>query len=77
MTPDQRRRLAAKRINEGIRLSGTLLNNLAVGLFVGGLIAPLAANRELPTPWYGTVGIGALALHTAARIVVRGLKSEE
>ncbi len=77
MTPDQQRRLSAKRVNEGTKLSATLSNNLAVGLLIGGLIAPLAANRVLPIEWFTAVGIGASFLHFGARLIVHGLKSEE
>lgn len=77
LTPDQDRRLAAKRINEATKLSATLLNNLAVGSLITGLLAPALTGRYLDPAWWFAVAMTALALHVSARITVSGLQSEE
>ena len=77
MTPDQQRRLAAKRTNEAIRLSANLLNNLSVGVLVGGLVAPNAAGRALDPLWYVSLITASIALHLCGRIVLRNLRSED
>ena len=71
------RRRAAKRAKEALKLTATLLNNLAVGILVAGLISPSAAGRSLPIGWYGALICVAIGLHWGGRIVLRRLKSEE
>ena len=77
LTPDQERRLTAKRLNEATKLSGTLLNNLAVGSLITGLLAPALTGRYLDPAWWFAVAVTALALHVSARVTVSGLQSEE
>lgn len=77
LTPDQERRLNAKRLNEATKLSGTLLNNLAVGGLITGLLAPTLTGRILDPVWWIAVAVTAGALHVSARITVSGLQSEE
>lgn len=77
LTPDQERRLNAKRLNEATKLSATLLNNLAVGSLITGLLAPTLTGRYLDPAWWFGVALTAFALHVSARILVSGLQSEE
>lgn len=77
LTPDQRRKLEAKRANESIRLSAGLLNNLAAGLFIGGLISPQANGRSLDVQWYVALVTVAGLLHLTGRLLLHTLKSED
>jgi hypothetical protein len=76
MISDENARLAAKRTNESIKLSANLLNNLAVGVLVGGLIAPSSTGRDVSTTWLGLLVV-AFGLHLAGRLLLRGLQSED
>ena len=64
-------------MNESIKLTAAFLNNLAVGSFVGGLIAPTAAGRPLNPLWYVALTVVALALHLVGRFLLESLRSED
>ena len=70
-------RLAVKRSNEGLKLTATLANNLAVGIFIGGLVAPSAAGRHFGPQWYIALTIAAAGLHVTGRWLLGLLRSEE
>ncbi|MGI4953088.1 MAG: hypothetical protein ACRYGM_14895 [Janthinobacterium lividum] len=68
--------------NERLKLSATALNNASVGTVVTGLIAPSASFLYgVVTPsgrlwWLVALAwlSGAIALHAAARLALKGLK---
>lgn len=78
LTPDQERRLAAKRNNERVKLVVTSLNAIALAIFGTAFVVPAVNNIAIllsPTPWI--LLILAVALHSAAHGFLRFLRSEE
>ena len=57
---NDRQKLAAKRTNETLKLSASALNNLSVGLFVGGFVGPTATGQPLTLEWVSFLTIGAV-----------------
>ncbi len=79
VTPeDARRRLAAKRNNENVRLFATLMNNLSVGSIVAGVLSPVMAGRTASWVTDLELVFTAFALHIAGQVALRlFLKSED
>lgn len=79
MTPeDIERRRDARRNNEGVKLLATLLNNLAIGTFIAGVLTPSIAGRPLPVLGDAALVFVAVCLHIGAQIALRRLlKSED
>lgn len=78
LTPDQERRLAAKRNNERVKLIATSLNAIALAILGAAFLVPALANPAVllsAGPWI-LVSV-ALTLHLSAHAVLRFLRSEE
>ena len=78
LTPDQNRRLAAKRNNERVKLITTSLNTVGLAILGTAFIVPAINNVAVllaPGPWI--LLIVATALHVTAHGFIRFLRSEE
>ena len=78
LTPDQERRLAAKRKDERVKLIATSLNAVALAVFGAAFLVPAVANPAVllsSGPWI--LMLTALALHFGAHAVLQFLRSEE
>lgn len=72
---DKRRRLEAKRHNEGWKLTAALLNNIAAALLIGAFVTPAVTNN--PTATSGIWLVMAVWVHLVARFVLMRLESED
>ena len=54
------REVQGKRTNELTRTTATLLNNLAVGTFIAGMLSPWATSQA--KPWIATSGLLVIAM---------------
>jgi cytochrome b subunit of formate dehydrogenase len=70
-----KRRLAAKRFNEQVKLLASGLNTLGVTTFAAGCIVPSFAGQMQTFPWISL--IIALVLHCSAQLALRTLRSED
>lgn len=75
MTPEER--LDAKVANEEIKLTANLLNALAGGTVLGGIITPIVVSKQFDSLWAGISSLVAIGLHASVRLVVYDLKPEE
>ena len=78
MTPDQERRLAAKRSNERVKLFATTLNATALAVFGTAYVLPAINNPSSlrsPGPWL--LLLLAILTHLRAHVVFEMLGSEE
>ncbi|WP_237479779.1 hypothetical protein [Lichenibacterium dinghuense] len=75
MTPEER--LDAKVANEKAEILATLVNGVAGGTVLGGIITPIVVTKQLDL-WWGGVSIGgAVLLHLIARLILHDLQLEE
>ncbi|SNB65064.1 hypothetical protein SAMN07250955_104189 [Arboricoccus pini] len=73
-----RRRRAARRINERLKLLSALLNNGAVAMFAAGLFVPLSQMHEIHVDRFTMLWLlAAIALHIMGQLVLGRLESEE
>ncbi|WAJ30025.1 hypothetical protein [Antarcticirhabdus aurantiaca] len=70
----RKRRLAAKRFNENVKLAATSVNAAALAIFGTAIILP--AVNSAPSGGWGWIAV-ALGLHFLAHVLLRGLKSED
>ena len=79
LTPeDKRRRLAAKRNNERVKLAATSLNALALALLGAAFLIPALSNAAVlltVEPWF--LLFVAVALHFGAQATLNLLQSED
>ncbi len=78
LTPDQERRLFAKRNNERVKLIVTSLNAVALAILGAAFLVPALANPAVllsSGPW--ALVLIALTLYFGAHAVLQFLRSEE
>ncbi len=71
---DRRRRLAARRINERLKLTANFLNAIGIGVVGAAFIIP--GVTDLATVRWSWIPAG-LALHLVAHLLLQSLRSED
>lgn len=78
MIDASRRKLAAKRLNERVKLAVTTINALAIGIAGSAIILPAARDGVTTLPWQAWIWIlVAFALHLVAQGLLSLLRSED
>lgn len=78
LDPDTRRKLAAKRTNERVKLGYTTVNALAIGVLGAAVIVPGVSSVASLLEFQRWIWlIIAMALHMLAQMIVGLLRSEE
>ena len=78
MTPDQERRLAAKRSDERVKLAATSLNAIGLAVLGTAFVIPAINNPSSllsPSPWL--LFLLAILIHSLAQGVFRLLRTEK
>lgn len=70
---DRERRLAAKGINERLKLLSSFFSNGGLALIGGGVAVPWITQRAAHPLWF----LAGLCLHIAGQVVLLFLQSEE
>lgn len=78
LDPDARRKLAAKRTNERIKLVYSTLNAFAIAIVVAGVILPGVSSPATLLDFQRVIWFSvAIALHVLAQLFVGALRSED
>ena len=70
-------KLNAQSTNEGTKLTANLLNALAASAFVGGIVAPVIAGKQVDFLWTLLVALVGVLLHLVGRLLLFDLKPED
>lgn len=71
---DKRRRLAAKRMNERLRLAANFLNAIGIGIVGAAFIVP--GMTDLSTVRWSWIPVGII-LHSVAQLLLQLLQAED